>query len=162
MSLTIIQRRRAGDTATLGQVWRGDGLRASQIGDGARQFEDAVEGARRELQPLHRRARSGCAAGSTSQNSRTSAAPSSVAGHPWRAGEASRLDRPHRPHAFAHRHRALGLREGVLQPCLDALRAIWRDAQALRDLIRRLEPDAPHVAGEAIGFMLDDADGRVR
>ena len=37
-------------------MWRGDGLRASQIGDGARQLEDAVEGARRELQPLHRRA----------------------------------------------------------------------------------------------------------
>jgi hypothetical protein len=37
------------------------------------------------------------------------------------------------------------LGEGELQPGLDALRAVVRDAQALRDLVGRLEADPPDV-----------------
>jgi hypothetical protein len=40
-----------------GQLRGADGLAVGQVGDGARQLEHAVEGARRELQPLHRRAK---------------------------------------------------------------------------------------------------------
>ena len=38
-----------------------------------------------------------------------------------------------------------GLRQGVLQPCLDPFRAVVRDPDGLSDGVGGLEPDAPHL-----------------
>jgi hypothetical protein len=91
-------------------MWRSDGLHASQIGDGARQFEDTMEGARRELQPLHRRSQEGLRRWlDLTKRAYLRWAHLGVAGDSWRAGEAPRLDCSRRPHALAHCRRALGL-----------------------------------------------------
>jgi hypothetical protein len=66
--------------------------------------------ARRELQSLHRRAqerlRRWLDLAIRAYFGRTHLG---VTGHSWRRGEATRLDRPRRPHALAHRRRAFGL-----------------------------------------------------
>src|SRR5690348_14744823 len=81
----------------LGQMWRGDGLRSSQIGDGTRQFEDAVEGAQRVAVAASPRARA-VAPLARPRNTRVLRQDHlGVTGHSWRRGEATRLDRPRRP-----------------------------------------------------------------
>lgn len=54
-----------------------------------------------------------------------------------------------------------GLRKGVLEARLDALRAVVRDADGLGDLVGGEETDAPDVGGEAVRLVLDDGDRRV-
>src|SRR5262249_28685584 len=50
------------------------------------------------------------------------------------------------------------LREGELEAGLRALGAVVGDAQTLRDLVSRLEADAPDLSGEAVRLVLDDSD----
>jgi hypothetical protein len=97
----------------LGQVWRGDGLHAGQIGDGVRQFEDTMEARAESCSCCIAARRSGWADGSTSQNSRTSAGPISAL-QVTRGAEAKRRAwiahaARTRSRTVAHGRRALGL-----------------------------------------------------
>ncbi len=51
-----------------------------------------------------------------------------------------------------------GAIQGVEDPCLDPLRRVSSDAQARRDLIRSLEPDARHLFGQPVGVRSDRSD----
>ncbi len=44
------------------------------------------------------------------------------------------------------------LREGVLETGFDAFRGVMRNADGLRDGVRGLEADAPHVGGQLVGL----------
>lgn len=51
-----------------------------------------------------------------------------------------------------------GLRKGVLEPGLDPLGAVVRDADGLRDAVGGEESDAPDVGSQPVGLVLHDGD----